>query len=337
MATKWAQILSILEEQISVFLAWALSNMRISKLRRAIQIISTLIHNSYFGFPFTGNIYTGSLKQFCAPGLNCYSCPSALFSCPLGALQQVLISFRILPFEIVSKALLYVIGQIVLFSLFLGRLICGWLCPFGFLQDLLYRIPFYKRKLRLPFSIQRYIKHGLLVFLVISFPLVFIGDTGYGTLWFCKYFCPVGTLEAGIFTLLLKPELKELIGKLFFIKLILLMFILLLCVIEIRFFCKNLCPLGLIYGLFNRFSFFQLYWQERVCSACGLCEKVCPMDLRIPKDLNSVECIRCLQCVGVCPTKAIHLKKSIYYLPKKYQKNLSIGALGHASRRKSTN
>lgn len=323
-------------DQISASPAWASKNMKVFKLRRITQLISTLLHNGYFGFPLTGNIYTGGLKQFCAPGLNCYSCPSALFSCPLGALQQVLISLRVLPFELMARALLYVVGMIFLFSLLFGRFICGWLCPFGFLQDLLYRIPFYKGKITLPLNLQRYVKHGLLLLFVIILPLLLLGDSGYGTLWFCKYFCPAGTLEAGLFNLPIRPELKDLVGKLFFVKLLLLIVILLFCIIEIRFFCKNLCPLGLIYGIFNRFSFFQLYWHEKNCSACGLCEKVCPMGLRIPRDLNSTECIRCLNCLTACPSKAIHLERSIYYLPERYQKNLTVGDIGHADRRKST-
>lgn len=243
---------------------------------------------------------------------------------------------RVLSFDIVGRALFYVVGMILLFSILFGRVICGWICPFGFLQDLIYRFPFYKRKLILPFNIQRYIKHGFLIFFVLIFPIAFIGDFGYGTLWYCKYFCPAGTLEAGIINLPLRPELKELVGKLFLIKVFILVIVFVLCIIELRFFCKNLCPLGLMYGLFNRFSIFQLSWSEKTCSACSLCEKVCPMDLAIPKGLNSAECIRCLNCLKVCPTKAINLEKTLYYLPKRYQKNLTIGDLRHEGRRKSS-
>lgn len=298
--------------------------MKISKARRLIQFFSTLLHNAYLGFPITGNIYTGSLKRFCAPGLNCYSCPAAFFSCPLGSIQQVLISLRVLSFQALLQPLFYVLGTILLFSLALGRFICGWFCPFGLLQDLLYKIPFYKKNFHLPLRAQRYLKYALLIFFVLLLPALWIGELGYGTLWFCKYFCPVGTLEAGFFNFPLKPELLNLVGKIFLLKSLLLLIILFLCLIEIRFFCKNLCPLGLIYGIFNRFSLLQLRWVKRACTTCTLCEKACPMGLYIPKELNSVECIRCLKCLEICPTKAIHLEKTFYYLPEKYQINLSV-------------
>ncbi len=309
--------------------------MKIFKLRRLIQILSTLLHNGYIGFFSTGSIYTGYLKSFCGPGLNCYSCPAALFSCPLGAIQQIMISARLLPLSYLSQAFFYVLSQVLLFSLLLGRFVCGWLCPFGFFQEILYKIPFYKREFHLPFRVERYVKHLLLIFFVFLFPVLFIKEIGYGILWFCKYLCPAGTLEAGYFNLLINPSLKNKIGYIFALKSFLLILILLFCIMEIRFFCKNLCPLGLIYGIFNKFSFLRLRWEDRACNRCSLCEKICPMNLKIPQELNSVECIRCLNCLELCPKKAIHLEKTFIYLPERYQIKLSVGELKHESRRKS--
>ncbi|MFN3505547.1 MAG: 4Fe-4S binding protein [Caldimicrobium sp.] len=292
--------------------------MKIFKIRRTLQIASSLLHNSYFGFISTGSIYTGTLKRFCGPGLNCYSCPAAIFSCPLGSLQQIMISLKILPWNMLSQAILYTLGNILLLSLFLGRFICGWLCPFGFFQDLLYKIPFLKKRITLPFNLQKYLKYFFLLFLVFLFPALFIKEIGYGILWFCKYICPAGTLEAGYLNLLINPSLLEKIGLIFFLKSFLLLFILLLCLADLRFFCKNLCPLGVIYGFFNKIGLFRLHWKKHSCNVCGICEKVCPMNLSIPKDLNSLECIRCLNCLSVCPSKAIGLEKSILFLPEKY-------------------
>lgn len=292
--------------------------MKILKIRRALQIASTFLHNSYYGFIFTGNIYTGTLKRFCGPGLNCYSCPAAIFSCPLGALQQIMISLKILPWNMLAQAFLYILGNIFIFSLFLGRFICGWLCPFGFFQDLLYKIPFLKRKIALPLNAQRYFKYFFLLFFVFLFPALFIKEIGYGVLWFCKYICPAGTFEAGYLNLLINPALIEKIGLIFLLKSFFFLFIFFLCLMELRFFCKNLCPLGVIYGLFNRIGLFRLHWKKSSCNLCGLCEKICFMDLSIPKDLNSIECIRCLNCLSVCPSKAITLERSIKYLPERY-------------------
>ncbi|MCS7150534.1 MAG: 4Fe-4S binding protein [Caldimicrobium sp.] len=308
--------------------------MKIFKLRKIVQTASTLLHNGYFGFLTTGNIYTGPLKSYCAPGLNCYSCPAALFSCPLGGIQQLMISLRVFPFEQILKITFYLLGTLLIFGLLLGRFICGWLCPFGLLQDLLYKIPFPKRSLDLPYRLQRYLKHLFLFLFTLLFPALFLTEIGYGILWFCKYLCPVGTIEAGFFNFPLRPELTQLIGSVFLIKSIILIAIVVLCLIDIRFFCKNLCPLGLIYGFFNRISLFQLRWVEKSCNACTLCEKVCPMSLKIPKELNSVECIRCLNCLEMCPTKAIHLEKTFQYLPQRYQINLSVEVIRGERRRK---
>jgi polyferredoxin len=307
--------------------------MKIFKVRRFFQIFSTIIHNGYPGFLATGSIYTGYFKKFCGPGLNCYSCPAALFSCPLGSLQQIMISLRILPWSYLSQVFLYLIAQILLFSLLLGRFICGWLCPFGFLQELLYRIPFYKKKIHLPFRVERYLKHFFLLTFIFLFPALFIKEIGYGILWFCKYLCPAGTLEAGYFNLLINPSLRNKIGYIFALKSGILAMILLFSLMELRFFCKNLCPLGLIYGFFNKFSFLKLRWDEKSCNQCTLCEKICPMNLKIPKELNSVECIRCLNCLEVCPRKAILLDKNFLYLPERYLIKQSVGVLKNEKRR----
>ncbi len=307
--------------------------MKIFKLRKASQIISTLLHNSYFGFLFTGNLYTGYFKRFCGPGLNCYSCPAALFACPLGSIQQVMISLKILPWSILSQALIFTLSNILILSLFFGRFICGWLCPFGFFQDLLYKLPFVKKTFKLPFEAQRYFKHFFLLFFIFLLPALYINELGYGILWFCKYICPAGTFEAGYLNLILKPALMEKVGLIFLLKSLIFLGVALLCVIELRFFCKNLCPLGVIYGVFNKIGLFRLSWTKENCNLCTVCEKVCPMGLSIPADLNSLECIRCLNCLSACPSKAIKLEKSLSYLPERYSIQYTIGELRNAKNR----
>ena len=59
------------------------------KIRLLIQSLSFAFSNGYVKGFTAGKIYKGELKNFCHPGLNCYSCPGALFSCPIGALQTV--------------------------------------------------------------------------------------------------------------------------------------------------------------------------------------------------------------------------------------------------------
>ena len=102
--------------------------------RKVIQIISTFLYNpNIFNF-FEGKIYKGNAKSVCVPGLNCYSCPGAIGSCPLGSLQNS-IANPLLKFPF------YILGLLLLFGILLGRTICGFLCPFGLIQELLYKIP----------------------------------------------------------------------------------------------------------------------------------------------------------------------------------------------------
>ena len=108
----------------------------IKHLRKIVQAGWGLLSNGYIkGFlPGAPRLYTGALKHFCVPGLNCYSCPGALGACPIGALQAVLTErHRRFPF--------FVLGYLAAVGLLAGRFICGWLCLFGLLQELLYKVP----------------------------------------------------------------------------------------------------------------------------------------------------------------------------------------------------
>ncbi len=281
--------------------------MKFFSRRRLTQFFFALLANANGATFWQKGLYRGSLKGVCFPGLNCYSCPLALFACPLGSLQQALASFKALGWQAFS-ALSYVLGYFFLYGLLLGRIICGWVCPFGLLQELLFRIPSPKKVLP---SFLKYFKYVALFLLVLFLPLFWVGATGYGKVWFCRLVCPAGTLEAGIFNLLLRPELRALVKGLFFLKLSFLGLIILLCVFYFRFFCVVLCPLGLIYGFFNRISLVKLNWRGEDCLNCGLCRKVCPLNLKIPEEINGCECIRCLNCLKACPTHGIGINLSL--------------------------
>ena len=108
---------------------------KLQRVRHAVQAAWALLTNSYLAGFARGTLYKGRLKGLCVPGLNCYSCPGAVGSCPIGALQSVLGS-RKFGFSY------YVVGFLVLVGALTGRFVCGWLCPFGLIQELLHRIPF---------------------------------------------------------------------------------------------------------------------------------------------------------------------------------------------------
>lgn len=246
----------------------------------------------------------GQTKAICLPGLNCYSCPGALGSCPIGALQSVL-SSRSKSFSF------YVTGLLLFFGVVFGRVICGFLCPFGLVQDLLYKIKTRKLNVIKQMDIPlRYLKYVILVVFVILMPIFITNDFGMGNPTFCKYICPSGTLFASLPLLSTNELLRNSIGNLFNLKLFILMSLLSISVFINRPFCKYICPLGAIYGFFNRHSFIQLAVDKSSCINCKACEKNCPMDVEVLKDINSNECIRCGKCVKNCPTKCINTKKS---------------------------
>lgn len=244
-----------------------------------------------------GKIFKGKWKQFCNPGLNCYSCPAARFACPIGALQAVNGSMNF-------NFSFYVIGLLLAFGTLLGRFICGWLCPFGLIQEFIHKIP--SPKLKLP-KIFTYIKYIILVVFVILLPIVVTNYMGMGKPAFCQYICPAGTLEGGIPLLSTHPELRQTIGGLFSLKMFLLILTIIGCILIYRFFCKTLCPLGAIYGLMNKISIYHLEIDKHTCVNCGKCKNICKMEVDPVKVPNSAECIRCGECAKACPKNAIHL------------------------------
>lgn len=267
--------------------------------RLSIQLLAAALANGYLVGYAKGRIFSGPTKAVCVPVLNCYSCPGALGSCPVGSLQAVLGGSK-------HNFSFYVVGLIMLFGVVLGRLICGVLCPFGLFQDLLHRIP--TKKLKIAPKIDRplrYLKYVLGLVMVVLLPIFLTNAYGMAPPYFCKYVCPAGTLGGGIPLLLLNENLRQLIGFLFGWKMLLLLGISLASVFISRPFCKYLCPLGAFYALFNRFSFFQMTLNQEKCIDCGLCEKVCPMEVEVRKNINHPECIRCGRCQAVCPVGAI--------------------------------
>lgn len=269
------------------------------KIRLTVQLAYTILTNGYlYGF-LSGKIYRGTLKYACVPGLNCYSCPGALASCPIGALQALLNQqgFQI-PFG--------VLGFFFLFGSLLGRFVCGWLCPFGLVQDLLHRVPIFRKRKQLPFHrILKYGKYAVLLLLVCAGSMLLFG--GFAKIpAFCKYLCPSGTLLGAIPLLSVNQALRSQAGRLFFWKLGILLGILLLSVKVYRPFCQYLCPLGAIYGWFNRFSLVQVHWEKEHCTSCGSCRRACPVDLSVSEISRSPECIRCGKCVEACPEKCLH-------------------------------
>jgi len=268
--------------------------------RRLVQLYSALLHNAYIKGFIDGRIYTGNAKYACVPGFNCYSCPGAVGSCPLGSIQNALASTG-------HRAGWYVLGIIMLFGVILGRTICGWLCPLGLIQELLHKIPTPKLKKSRVTRALSWLKYVILAVFVVAIPL------WYGLRYqiplpaFCKYICPAGTFE-GAMGHLANPantSYYSMLGILFTRKFVIMLVIGLACVFCYRSFCRFICPLGAIYGLFNRFNVIGVKVDANRCNHCGACVRRCGMDVR---HVSDHECIHCGKCMEVCKQGAISIK-----------------------------
>lgn len=267
--------------------------------RHRVQILWAFLSNSYLAGFAKGKIYQGKLKNLCVPGLNCYSCPGALGSCPVGAMQAVVGSWNF-------KLTFYVAGFLMFTGALTGRFVCGWLCPFGLIQDLLHKIPFPKKIGIFPGDrLLRKLKYVIFLVFVILMPMFVVDLLGQGAPYFCKLICPAGTLEGGLPLVLLNKGMRGAIGWLYAWKNVLLVVILVLSVIIYRPFCKYICPLGAVYSLFQPISVFRYRVDQELCTHCGACEKACKMQVDPVKSPNHPECIRCGQCKKVCPTGAL--------------------------------
>lgn len=268
-----------------------------TRFRGWIQAISALLTNFHLPNFFRGKLYRGSGKLVCVPGLNCYSCPAAAGSCPIGALQAVIgdADFHIS---------YYVTGTLILFGTLFGRFICGFLCPFGWFQDLLYRIPCRKLSDERLMSLRR-LKYLVFLIAVLLLPALAVNTLGMGEPFFCKYLCPQGVLEGAIPLSLIDSGIRSALGGLFAWKSVLLMAIILLAILLYRPFCKYLCPLGAFYALFNKVSFLQISYDKAACTSCGKCRHTCKMGVDITCSQSHPECIRCGECLNACPAAAL--------------------------------
>jgi polyferredoxin len=274
-----------------------LQSLQFFRRRVTVQILFFFVQNPFIGNFFRGRIHQGQSKKFCTPGLNCYSCPAALTSCPIGALQLFFAGVKF-------SMTLFVTGFLLCVGTVFGRFICGYVCPMGLLQDLLYKIK--TPKLRLKLGLARYVKYAVLALLVIILPHFIRHElSGLGSPWFCAYVCPVGTIFGATPLIAANEFLQAVLGWRFVLKAAIAGIIIVSSLFVFRIFCRVLCPLGAIYALFNRFAIVRMKCDKDKCVSCGKCRSACHIQIDPVKQPNSPECVRCRGCVGSCNTGAL--------------------------------
>ena len=248
--------------------------------RRYTQLVSLLALHSSWG---------PDLKWFCNPVLSCHSCALSWFTCPVGVLVQYS-GLHLFPLLALGTALL--IGALV------GRLFCGWVCPFGFLQDMLHKIP--SPKFAMPKRASM-VKYFVLAFGVFLIPFFLGEETFYS---FCRV-CPASALQVTIPNLVMKGIHTISIPNM--VKLGLLTIILVTVVFSSRAFCKVLCPIGALLAPLNYFSLRTVKAGTSSCVSCKKCDASCPTDVHPSERIatgvpvnRSLDCIVCEECTKAC-------------------------------------
>ncbi len=257
--------------------------------RRISQIVSLIFLHSSWG---------PEAKWFCNPVLSCHSCVLAWFACPIGIFVHYS-GYHLFPF--------LAVGMVLLLGVLFGRLLCGWVCPFGFLMDMLYKIP--SPKFVLP-NWTGWIKYVVLVVMVFLLPFLWGEQTMYS---FCRI-CPASALQVTIPNLITGGF--STVNTLTVVKLAILIAVLVLAVFSSRSFCKVFCPIGAILAPLNHVSLWAIKSPIKDCRTCGACDRYCPAggvpSTRIAEGIPAnrlMECIVCHDCQEACKERQCELER----------------------------
>ena len=259
--------------------------------RGFVKILAAVLLTSNLTFFASSTVFLGGI---CLPVIHCNACPLTWFNCPIYTVSEY-IQFHSIPWM--------ALGLMAGFGALVGRLFCGWICPMGLLQDLMYRIPSPKPKWNLSL---RWLKY---IFLVAGVGAVAYWSGKDVLYFFCAY-CPVATMEVTLPGMIAHRDWTLDLWRL--LRLVVLVLVLALVVFNMRWFCKAMCPVGALMAFTNKFSLFAIRVDPSKCTHCGACDKTCPMSVpvescsRTGRAVNrNAECIECLECQQACPAGAI--------------------------------
>lgn len=217
----------------------------------------------------------------------------------------------------------FIFLSIILMSLVFGKSFCSWLCPIGFLSELVgdFGEKFFKRRLKLPKFLDyplRSLKYLMLGFLIYSVIFLMSGlalkaflDSPYNAISDVKmYYFFADISQTALIVIAVLFVLSILIRN---------------------FWCRFLCPYGALLGIASLLSPNKIQRTAQSCIDCGLCNKACPSFIKVDsvKTVWSDECTACLNCVDVCPVKDTLELKTI--LPNKFRIGKRVVAIGVVS------
>ena len=174
-----------------------------------------------------------------------------------------------------------------------NKLICGWACPFGALEELIYSIPILKRikQRKVPFILSNTIRVGLFVVMLLFLFGIVGGRRGMVVY---HYLNPFNLFNLHFETVsILLTVIIALLGSL----------------VVYRPFCQFICPFGLVSWIAEQFSIFRVRVNKEECTQCGACIKACPSlaaEGRVYARKLPADCFSCARCLNVCPVDAIH-------------------------------
>lgn len=210
---------------------------------------------------------------------------------PMEAIVKVFKSMVGLYPSVISKAMALLV--FLAFAAIGNKLICGWACPFGALQELIYSLPILRKikRRKLPFWLTNSIRSSLFCVVLLFLSGIVGGRKGFVIYHYLNPF--------NLFNLDFDSGLTLLAVIVF----------LTLAFFTYRPFCLFICPFGLVSWVVEKISLYRVVIDKEKCTKCGACINACPLHAakgKVDNQILSADCFSCARCLNVCPVDAIH-------------------------------
>jgi ferredoxin-type protein NapH len=299
--------------------------VRVRKKRLLVQFGFFILFNAAFlGVP---------LLPLFVPVLECFSMPYRTALCNYGILQRNLsFDWAVVPVIPLASA-----AMVLLFGAFVGRALCGWACPLGFFQDAVSSVMHFikvqqkelSQKLHFMLSSIKYIMLFATLAIVSSIGIAHILNVTLGKKYAFSWgicgkapyclICPVPVLFVTLPALTASAFSGSPLPQFpitFYIALAALIIFLVASIVMKRSWCRYVCPLGAMMGLFNRFSLLHIKKNPNACTTFCRghqreCSKDCPMGVQVQRTQepsSTADCIMCYECAEACKNRAVEYK-----------------------------